>query len=49
VAEQRVAVADLAVAEEHAAVADVGNQSLVIFLVARKILKWRESICGERS
>jgi hypothetical protein len=52
VAEQRVAAVveqrAVAVAEEHVA-AGAGNQSFVMFFVARKIWKWRKAICGERS
>jgi len=52
VEEQRVAAVEeqraVAVAEEHVA-AGAGNRSFVMFLVASKIWKWRESICGERS
>ena len=32
-----------------AVVAGIGNRSFVMFLVASKIWKWREAICGERS
>ncbi len=56
-AEHRVAVVVVvehrgaAEAEDRvaAAVAGIINQSSVMFLVARKIWKWREAICGERS
>ena len=44
VVEQRA----LAAEEEHVAVVGIINQSSVMFLVARKIWKWREAICGER-
>jgi hypothetical protein len=53
VVEQRaVAVVErraVAVAEDRVAVAGIINQSSVMFLVACKIWKWREAICGERS
>jgi hypothetical protein len=44
VAEENVAAEDLA-----AAVADIDNQSFVLFLVLCKIYNWREATCGERS
>jgi hypothetical protein len=52
VAEQRVAAAEDRAAEavaDRMAVAGIGNRSFILFLVARKLWKWREAICGERN
>jgi hypothetical protein len=42
------AVGDLA-EEDAAGAADVTNQGFFVFSVARKLWKWREALCGERS
>jgi hypothetical protein len=51
VAEQHVAAVveqRVAVVAEQGAVVGAGNRSFAMFLVACKICKWREAICGER-
>ena len=49
IAWRRWSVAAVVAEDRVAAVAGIINQSSVMFLVARKIWKWREVICGERS